>query len=184
MPRTGKISAGLAESIIAIVEIVYLTTPETNLRLQVNCLQSPSNTSQRLPKLLAMLPLTSTAGQFVRCCARQRLPALRASAVLGQHRSVSGTAFPQGHETTKIPNFDHYKSNRSETDNKVFQYVMAGTLGAITAMGAKATVVDFLVNMAPSADVLAQAKVEIDLAAIPEGKNVRGSITGHSVAMY
>jgi ubiquinol-cytochrome c reductase iron-sulfur subunit len=32
---------------------------------------------------------------------------------------------------------------------------------------------DFLVNMSASADVLAQAKVEIDLAAIPEGKNVR-----------
>lgn len=32
---------------------------------------------------------------------------------------------------------------------------------------------DFLVNMAASADVLAQAKVEIDLSAIPEGKNVR-----------
>ena len=31
---------------------------------------------------------------------------------------------------------------------------------------------DFLVNMAASADVLAQAKVEIDLSAIPEGKNV------------
>ena len=32
--------------------------------------------------------------------------------------------------------------------------------------------IDFLVNMSASADVLAQAKVEIDLAAIPEGKNV------------
>lgn len=32
---------------------------------------------------------------------------------------------------------------------------------------------DFLVNMSASADVLAQAKVEIDLKAIPEGKNVR-----------
>lgn len=31
---------------------------------------------------------------------------------------------------------------------------------------------DFLVNMSASADVLAQAKVEIDLAAIPLGKNV------------
>jgi ubiquinol-cytochrome c reductase iron-sulfur subunit len=31
---------------------------------------------------------------------------------------------------------------------------------------------DFLENMSASADVLAQAKVEIDLAAIPEGKNV------------
>lgn len=32
---------------------------------------------------------------------------------------------------------------------------------------------DFLVNMSASADVLAQAKVEIDLSAIPLGKNVR-----------
>ena len=31
---------------------------------------------------------------------------------------------------------------------------------------------DFLVNMSASADVLAQAKVEIDLSTIPEGKNV------------
>jgi ubiquinol-cytochrome c reductase iron-sulfur subunit len=32
---------------------------------------------------------------------------------------------------------------------------------------------DFLVNMSASADVLAMAKVEVDLSAIPEGKNVR-----------
>lgn len=32
---------------------------------------------------------------------------------------------------------------------------------------------DFLVNMSASADVLAQAKVEIALGSIPEGKNVR-----------
>lgn len=32
--------------------------------------------------------------------------------------------------------------------------------------------IDFLVNMSASADVLAMAKVEVDLAAIPEGKNV------------
>jgi hypothetical protein len=32
---------------------------------------------------------------------------------------------------------------------------------------------DFLVNMSASADVLAQAKVEVALGAIPEGKNVR-----------
>lgn len=31
---------------------------------------------------------------------------------------------------------------------------------------------DFLLNMSASADVLAQAKVEIDLSAIPLGKNV------------
>lgn len=35
---------------------------------------------------------------------------------------------------------------------------------------------DFLVNMSASADVLAQAKVEVGLGAIPEGKNVRDLI--------
>lgn len=35
------------------------------------------------------------------------------------------------------------------------------------------SLIDFLVNMSASADILAQAKVEIDLKAIPEGKNVR-----------
>lgn len=34
------------------------------------------------------------------------------------------------------------------------------------------SLLDFLVNMSASADVLAQAKVEIGLGAIPEGKNV------------
>lgn len=31
---------------------------------------------------------------------------------------------------------------------------------------------DFLVNMSASADILAMAKVEVDLSTIPEGKNV------------
>jgi ubiquinol-cytochrome c reductase iron-sulfur subunit len=31
---------------------------------------------------------------------------------------------------------------------------------------------EFLVNMSASADVLAMAKVEVDLNSIPEGKNV------------
>ncbi|KAI9726772.1 MAG: hsp70 nucleotide exchange factor fes1 [Chrysothrix sp. TS-e1954] len=74
--------------------------------------------------------------------------------------------------TYDVPDFGKYKSNRDELTNRVFQYFMVGTFGALTAMGAKATIQDFLVNMSASADVLAQAKVEIDLAAIPEGKNV------------
>lgn len=49
---------------------------------------------------------------------------------------------------------------------------MVGTTGFLSAAGAKATVTDFLANMSASADVLALAKVEVDLASIPEGKNV------------
>lgn len=32
--------------------------------------------------------------------------------------------------------------------------------------------IEFLVNMSASADILAMAKVEVELASIPEGKNV------------
>ena len=43
-------------------------------------------------------------------------------------------------DTHQIPSFAAYKSNKNETTNKVFSYFMVGGLGAITAMGAKATV--------------------------------------------
>jgi len=76
------------------------------------------------------------------------------------------------HRTTKIPDFSKYKSSTSTRGNQVFSYFMVGTMGALTAAGAKATVQDFLVNMSASADVLAMAKVEVDLSAIPEGKNL------------
>ncbi|OQO00258.1 Cytochrome b-c1 complex subunit Rieske, mitochondrial [Cryoendolithus antarcticus] len=74
-------------------------------------------------------------------------------------------------DTTVMPNWGKYKTGK-ETSNKVFQYFMVGTMGGLSALGAKNTVQDFLVNMSASADVLAQAKVEVDLATIPEGKNV------------
>lgn len=75
-------------------------------------------------------------------------------------------------DTAKIPDFSKYKSKAGSRTNQVFSYFMVGTMGALTAAGAKATVQDFLVNMSASADVLAMAKVEVALAAIPEGKNV------------
>ncbi|ETN45247.1 cytochrome b-c1 complex subunit Rieske, mitochondrial [Cyphellophora europaea CBS 101466] len=75
-------------------------------------------------------------------------------------------------DSNKIPSFKAYRAKSPEVSNRVFQYFMVGSMGLLTAAGAKATVQDFLVNMSASADVLAQAKVEVDLAAIPEGKNV------------
>lgn len=42
--------------------------------------------------------------------------------------------------TTKIPSFAAYRSKSGQDTNKVFQYFMVGTMGAITALGAKATV--------------------------------------------
>lgn len=42
--------------------------------------------------------------------------------------------------TTDVPDFSKYKSGNSELGNRMFQYFVVGTFGAVTAMGAKATV--------------------------------------------
>lgn len=69
-----------------------------------------------------------------------------------------------------VPDFTPYRTTNAE-NNKVFSYFMVGSMGLITAAGAKATVTDFLASMAASADVLALAKVEVEMENIPEGKN-------------
>ncbi|KAI9300329.1 cytochrome b-c1 complex subunit Rieske [Cunninghamella echinulata] len=75
--------------------------------------------------------------------------------------------------TTTVPDFSKYKKTKTSGDaSKSFAYMMIGTTGLISAAGAQATVSDFLANMSASADVLALAKAEVDLASIPEGKNV------------
>jgi len=130
----------------------------------------------------------SVSSKAATALARQatRQPVLRSAAPVAvqQHRTLADASTSHAHftspftrgkegaqDTTVIPSFKKYRAG-SETGNKVFQYFMVGTLGGISALGAKDTVSNFLVNMAASADVLAQAKVEVDLAAIPEGKNV------------
>ena len=40
----------------------------------------------------------------------------------------------------KIPNFAAYRSKSGENTNRVFQYFMVGSMGLLTAAGAKATV--------------------------------------------
>jgi len=43
-------------------------------------------------------------------------------------------------DTTKIPDFSHYRSKRGSSNNLLMQYFMVGTMGALTAAGAKNTV--------------------------------------------
>ncbi|EPB92064.1 Cytochrome b-c1 complex subunit Rieske, mitochondrial [Mucor circinelloides] len=75
--------------------------------------------------------------------------------------------------TTSIPDFSKYKKVKNSGEaSRAFTYMMIGTTGLISAAGAQATVTDFLANMSASADVLALAKAEVDMASIPEGKNV------------
>lgn len=49
---------------------------------------------------------------------------------------------------------------------------MVGSMSLVGAVSAKNIVTDYLKHMSASADVLANAKIEVDLTNIPEGKNL------------
>ena len=74
-------------------------------------------------------------------------------------------------DTSDVPDFSGYRASKAE-NNRALSYFMVGTMGVLSASLAKSTVTEFLQTMAASADVLALAKVEVELAKIPEGKNV------------
>ncbi|CAF0878957.1 unnamed protein product [Brachionus calyciflorus] len=86
------------------------------------------------------------------------------------------------HTDIKIPDFSEYRASYSENpsqhsrdvadDKKTFSYISTFGVGLATAYGAKAIVRDIVANVAPSADVLALAKIEVKLSEIPEGKNL------------
>lgn len=73
-------------------------------------------------------------------------------------------------DTTSVPDFSGYRT-KNTASNRAFSYFMVGSMGLITASGAKSLVSDFLASMSASSDVLALAKVEVDMNSIPEGKN-------------
>jgi len=64
-----------------------------------------------------------------------------------------------------------YRTNNTDA-NRAMSYFVVGSMGIVGASVAKSTVTEFLKTMSASADVLALAKVEVELANIPEGKNV------------
>ncbi|KAM5375270.1 hypothetical protein ACJZ2D_006099 [Fusarium nematophilum] len=125
-----------------------------------------------------MATLATASRVCLRAAARPAVPAVRAlstTAVRPDSAAASAAySSPFKGETkgSKIPDFGKYVSNNGEGKNKLISYFMVGALGAVSAAGAKSTVQEFLVNMSASADVLAMAKVEVDLSTIPEGKNV------------
>lgn len=75
--------------------------------------------------------------------------------------------------TYKVPDFgDVVKEKNNEDKSRIYTYLMVGSFGLFSSAGAKSTVETFISSMSASADILAMSKVEVDLAAIPEGKNV------------
>jgi len=123
---------------------------------------------------MASLATAATRQVLRSTCSKTAVRAISSTAVARADAAGASYSSPfKGTEQkgSKIPDFSKYMSG-GEGGNKTFQYFMVGTMGAITAAGAKSTVQEFLVNMSASADILAMAKVEVDLNSIPEGKNV------------
>lgn len=130
-----------------------------------------------------MAPLTTGLRAFARTAAAANttrapssIAAARCLATTAARPDAAGSSyqspFKGERETTRVPDFSHYASSGAPNKNLMYSYFIVGGMGAVTAMGAKSTIQEFLKNMSASADVLAMAKVEVDLAAIPEGKNV------------
>jgi len=85
------------------------------------------------------------------------------------------------HTDLSVPDFTFYrreetKSPTSDKDTRdhrnAVSYLVTGATGVLAAYGAKGVVTQFVSSMSASADVLALAKIEINLADIPEGKNI------------
>jgi len=104
------------------------------------------------PLIIASRALARSAP---RCCNSQAVVAAAASAKAqlstsaARNDSSSGTSSaaasfhsPFRGETkgTKIPDWSHYMSKGTQNSNLLFQYFMVGTLGAISAAGAKSTI--------------------------------------------
>jgi len=72
---------------------------------------------------------------------------------------------------SEVPDLSAYQAS-SPSANRALSYFMIGSMGVLSASVAKSSVAEFLGTMSASADVLALAKVEVELGSIPEGKNV------------
>lgn len=101
-----------------------------------------------------MASLTTCSRTLLRNLPRTHLQAVRGlSTSSAQKRASASTEHPSSSfdspfrgigggddKGNSIPDFSHYRSSSSKNSNLVFQYFMVGTMGALTAAGAKATV--------------------------------------------
>jgi ubiquinol-cytochrome c reductase iron-sulfur subunit len=98
--------------------------------------------------LFAMASLTRSSRTLLRMLPRSSIAPLplRALCTSSTKRDATTSSFDSpfkgmgGDASSKIPDFSHYRSKQGTNSNLVFQYFMVGTMGALTAAGAKATV--------------------------------------------
>lgn len=98
------------------------------------------------------------------------LTAFKAPSTSYHHHRLIHTSAPK-RDAPQVPDFTPYEAS-SQTRNRALSYFMVGSLGVLSASAAKSSITEFLGTMSASADVLALAKVEVDMNTIPEGKNV------------
>lgn len=86
---------------------------------------------------------------------------------------VTGTQIRTFSSSTRALDTPDFSGSRVKSPevHRAFSYFLIGSFGAISAASARSTVTNFLSTMSASSDVLALAKVEVDMANIPEGKN-------------
>lgn len=86
------------------------------------------------------------------------------------------------HTDVRVPSFEDYRrdstkdpastNQKSASNRKLFSYALIAGLGSMSAMTTKGTVHMFVQSMSASKAVLAEAKIEIKLADVPEGRNM------------
>lgn len=105
---------------------------------------------------------------------------------LGKPRAICGIGVTSqlrcAHTDLRVPDFDRYRrpssldptvpASETRVRRNMFSYMIAGSSVVTGAYVAKSTVVTFVEYMGAAADILAMSKIEINLADIPEGKNV------------
>ncbi|KAJ3023172.1 UNVERIFIED_CONTAM: hypothetical protein HDU68_008738, partial [Siphonaria sp. JEL0065] len=84
------------------------------------------------------------------------------------------TVLANGADATTPPPNKYLKdgSKYSDTGSRNAAYTLIGAFGVVQAVAVKDIAVNLVSSLAASADVLALAKIEVNQADIPEGKNV------------
>lgn len=99
-------------------------------------LSTVSRALARSASSAALRPLPPTTTMMTSVRAMSSSPALRDAAASSTYESP----FRGESKSTRMPDFSKYMSKGSGGQNALFSYFMVGTLGAISAAGAKSTI--------------------------------------------
>lgn len=145
-----KISSGHSSNTQSSAQRKDLTPSKPRRRRRRRILHYTSVKPTRPPLLstvFTMAPLTTLARAAVRSSAAASLPVRALSTSAACSVAASGTTSPSysspfkgAQKSTQVPDFSHYMAKSSGSTNQLFGYFMVGTLGAISAAGAKSTI--------------------------------------------